>query len=96
MRAPDGTLHPIIGTFREIVEPERLILRAVAENNDGHPLLEVLTTVTFKQHGGKTKLTVQANAIGLAPVAPQMLAGMEAGWAQSLECLAELVARVQR
>jgi uncharacterized protein YndB with AHSA1/START domain len=49
-------------------------------------------TVTFAEHGGKTTLTVQASAVGLAPVAPQMLAGMEAGWTQSLERLAGLVA----
>src|SRR3977135_4411964 len=80
MRAPDGTVHPMTGTFREIVE------------GAGNPPLEALTTVTFEQHGSKTKLTVQASAVGLAPVAPQMLAGMEAGWTQSLERLAELVA----
>ena len=92
MRAPDGTVHPMTGTFREIVEDERIVFMAVAEDHAGNPLLEALTTVTFEEHGGKTKLTVQASAIGLAPVAPQMLAGMEAGWTQSLERLAELVA----
>jgi hypothetical protein len=33
---------------------------------------------------------VHADAVGLSPVAPQMLAGMEAGWTQSLEKLAAL------
>ena len=92
MRGPDGIVYPMTGVFREIVEPERLVFTAVAEDLQGNPLLEALTTVTFVEQGDKTKLTVHARAIGLAPVAPQMLAGMEAGWTQSLERLAELVA----
>jgi uncharacterized protein YndB with AHSA1/START domain len=93
MRAPNGVVHPMSGTFREIVEPERLVFAAVAEDHEGNPLLEALTTVTFTEQGDKTKVTVQASAVGLAPVAPQMLAGMEAGWTQSLEKLAAYAAR---
>jgi uncharacterized protein YndB with AHSA1/START domain len=96
MRAPDGVVHPMTGTFREIVAPERLVFTAVAEDQAGKPLLEALTTVTFEEHGGKTKLTVQASAVGLVDVGWQMLQGMEAGWTQSLERLAELVARRNR
>jgi uncharacterized protein YndB with AHSA1/START domain len=92
MRGPDGVVYPMVGTFREFVEPERLVFTAVAQDQAGTPLLEALTTVTFEQQGGKTKITVQAKAVGLAPVAPQMLAGMEAGWTQSLERLEALVA----
>ena len=93
MRAPDGVDYPMTGTFREIVVPERLVFVAVAEDAAGNPLLEALTTVTFEEHGGKTKLTIEASGVGLAPVAPQMLAGMEAGWTQSLEKLADLVTK---
>jgi uncharacterized protein YndB with AHSA1/START domain len=88
MRAPDGTVHRMTGIFREIVEPALLVFTAVAEDQAGNPLLEALTTVTFAEQGGKTKLTVHATAVGRAPVAPQMLAGMETGWTQSLERLA--------
>ena len=80
------------GAFREIVEPERLVFTAVAEDNEGHPLLEALTTVTFAKHGGRTNLIVQASAVGRIAVAAQMLEGMEAGWTQSLERLAAYVA----
>ncbi len=97
MRGPKGTDFdqdfPMSGTFHEVVEPQRLVFTAIAEDKDGNPLLEAHTTVTFEDQGGKTKVTVQANAVGLAPIAPQMLAGMEAGWSQSLEKLADLVAR---
>jgi uncharacterized protein YndB with AHSA1/START domain len=96
MRAPDGVVHPMTGTFREIVAPERLAFTAVAEDHAGNPLLEAHTTVTFEEQGGKTKLTVHARAVGIAPIAAQMLEGMQAGWTQSLERLAELVARPNR
>lgn len=94
MRAPEGTVYPMSGTFREVVEPERLVFSAVAEDLEGNPLLEALTTVTFAEHGGKTTVTVHAKAVGIAPIAPQMLDGMEAGWTQSLERLAALLARL--
>jgi uncharacterized protein YndB with AHSA1/START domain len=93
MRGPDGVVYPMTGTFREVVPSKRLVFMAVAEDHDGNPLLESLTTVTFEEQAGKTKVTVQASAVGLAPIAPQMLAGMEAGWTQSLDRLGELVAK---
>lgn len=96
MRGPDGVVHPMTGTFREIVAPERLVFTAVAEDQAGKPLLEAHTTVTFEDLGGKTKVTVQASAVGLVDVGWQMLEGMEAGWMQSLERLAELVSRRNR
>ena len=92
MRAPDGTVYPMTGTFREIVAPERLVFTAVAEDHAGRALLEGLVTVTFEEQGGKTKLTVREKAVALAPVAGPMLAGMETGWAQSLDRLETAVA----
>jgi uncharacterized protein YndB with AHSA1/START domain len=93
MQAPDGTVYPMTGTFREITPPRRLVFEAVAEDHDGSVHLRSLTTVTFAEEGNKTRLTVHADAVGLSPQAPQMLAGMEAGWTQSLEKLAELAVR---
>jgi uncharacterized protein YndB with AHSA1/START domain len=95
MRAPDGTVYPMTGTFREIDPPARLVFLAVAEDHAGTRHLESLTTVTFEEQGGKTKLTVHAKAVGFSEAAPQMLGGMEAGWTQSLERLAELAARTR-
>ncbi len=87
MRAPDGAEYPMRGVFREVLESRRLVFIAVAEDEHGNPLLESRTTVTFAEEGGKTKLTVHAHAVGLAPVAPRMLEGMQIGWTQSLERL---------
>ncbi|MPZ37464.1 MAG: SRPBCC domain-containing protein [Rhizobiales bacterium] len=93
MRAPDGAVYPMTGTFEEISPPERLVFTSVARDDEGNPLLEARTTVAFEDVGGKTKVTIHSSAVGIAPVAPQMLAGMEMGWTQSLEKLADLVER---
>ena len=66
----------------------------IALDNDGNHLLEGETTVILEEQGGKTKLTLHSFAKGMVPTAPQMLAGMEAGWSQSLDKLGELVAKV--
>jgi uncharacterized protein YndB with AHSA1/START domain len=92
MRGPDGVVYPMTGTFHEVVEPSRLVFTAFAEDHDGNRLLESHTIVTFEEQDGKTTVAVQAKAVGLAPQAPQMLAGMDAGWTQSLERLAALAA----
>ena len=91
MRGPDGRDYPMKGEFREVVAPERLVFSNIASDNDGNHLLERETTVTFTEKDGKTALRVTAYAVGLVPIAPQMLAGMEAGWTQSIDKLDTLV-----
>jgi uncharacterized protein YndB with AHSA1/START domain len=93
MRAPDGTVHPMTGTFDEVAEPECLVFRAVPVDDKGTALLESLTTVTLHDLGGRTKVIVHASAAPLQPIGDQMLKGMQAGWSQSLERLEQLVAR---
>jgi uncharacterized protein YndB with AHSA1/START domain len=88
-----GNDYPMIGVFLEIVPPERLVYSNIAVDNDGNHLLEGETTVILEEQGDKTKLTLKAYAKGIVPIAPQMLAGMEAGWSQSFDKLAELVAK---
>jgi uncharacterized protein YndB with AHSA1/START domain len=96
MRAPDGVDYPTTGVFREIVEPERLVFTNVALGKEGNPVLEGLTTVTFVEHDGKTKLTLhslQTSAVGFVAEAEPKLEGMEEGWRQSLDRLGEYVTR---
>lgn len=93
MRAPDGAEYPMTGVFREVVEPERPVFTNIAVDAAGNHLLEGLTTVTFAEHAGKTKLTVETRAVAMVDYAARMLEGMEAGWTQSLDRLAALVAK---
>jgi uncharacterized protein YndB with AHSA1/START domain len=55
-------------------------------------LFEVLTTVTFAELGAKTKQILRTRVIKSTAEAPRYLAGMEAGWTQSLERLAAYLA----
>ncbi len=91
MRGPDGIVYPMTGTYQEIVRPERLVFTSAALDSDGNPLFEVLTTVTFAEEGGKTKQILRARVIKKTAQAAPYLAGMEAGWTQSLERLAAYV-----
>lgn len=91
MHGPDGSDYPMKGVFTEVKAPERLVFSNIALDNDGNHLLEGETVVTFSEQGGKTTLHVASHMVGRVPVAPQMLAGMEAGWTQSIDKLEELV-----
>jgi uncharacterized protein YndB with AHSA1/START domain len=96
MHGPDGNDYPMKGVFREVVAPERLVFSNIAIDNNGNHLLEGETIVTLTEQGGKTTMMMKSHAVGLVPIAPQMLAGMEAGWTQSIDKLAELVAKPQQ
>ena len=56
-------------------------------------MFEVLTTVTFAEESGKTKQILRARVIKKTAQAAPYLAGMEAGWTQSLERLAAYLAK---
>jgi uncharacterized protein YndB with AHSA1/START domain len=93
MRGPDGVVYPMKGVFRDIVEPERIVMTTTAFEDDGNPQLEALITVTFVEHEGKTTLTLHAVVVRATPAVDGALAGMEEGWNQSLDRLADLLAK---
>ncbi len=87
MRGPDSAEYPMRGEFREVVRPERLVFTNIAVDADGNDLIDGLTTVIFADIGGKTEMRLHTRATALAPIALGMIAGMEAGWMQSIERL---------
>lgn len=87
MQAPDGTVYPMTGRYLEVVKPHRLVFNCEAVDLEGNIQIEELAVIAFEESGGRTRLTVFADAIGVAPIAPQMLSGMETGWSQSLDRL---------
>ena len=90
MRGPDGSMYPGRGVFHEIVAPERLVFTTTAfDDAAGKPGLEVRNTVTFTEQEGKTQLRLHAVVVTAVPEVAGALAGMEQGWSQSLEKLAE-------
>jgi uncharacterized protein YndB with AHSA1/START domain len=89
MRSPDGMDLPCRGVFHEVVPPARIVFTNNAFDQNDKPLIEGLTTVILDEFEGKTKLTLKTHAVGLVEFAPMMLRGMEPGWNQSLDRLAE-------
>ncbi|RBP36139.1 uncharacterized protein YndB with AHSA1/START domain [Roseimicrobium gellanilyticum] len=95
MRAPDGTVYPMTGVFKEITEPERLSFTCTPLDDKGEVIFEELTTVTFTEKGGKTLLNIEARILWKKPEADAYLQGMEEGWSQSLVRLGSQVARAK-
>jgi uncharacterized protein YndB with AHSA1/START domain len=89
MRGPDGTIYPMTGVVLEIVEPERFVFTSAALDEKGNPLFEVLNTIELSEQDGKTKLRLCASIVKKTAEAAPYLAGMEVGWSQSLDRLAE-------
>lgn len=85
IRSPDGTDYWMRGTYREIVEPERIVFTFAWEDNPPQPTGETLVTVTFDDHGGKTRLTFRQEPFATVE---ERDSHME-GWA---ECLDRLMA----
>jgi len=92
MRAPDGFEHAADAVFQEIDPPNRLVWTMDAVSLTGETLLKSRTTITMSDEGGKTRLVIVSEAYGVVPQAVQMLAGMDAGWNQSIDKLAEHIA----
>lgn len=88
-----GQRWPMQGIFEEIDAPNNLVFSNQAIDEAGNVLLDGRTTALFEDENGKTKLTVTTFARGVAPEAPQMLEGMEAGWSQSLDKLKKLLSK---
>ena len=93
MRAPDGAVYPMTGVVREIAAPERMVFGSAALDENGHALFEVLSTVTFAERGGKTEMTLRLRVTKATAKGAPYMAGMDAGWRQSLERLASEVDR---
>jgi uncharacterized protein YndB with AHSA1/START domain len=89
MRAPDGREYPCQGLYREINPPERLVFTNDAIAPDGSVIIAGLTTVLFEELNAQTKLTLRTRGTAMKDFARAYLSGMEMGWSQSLEKLAE-------
>jgi len=90
MRSPQGTEHWKRGVYREIVEPERLVFTFAWEDAEGNPGHETLVTVSFAEHGARTKLTLHQAPFETATARDLHLGG----WTSCLERFAEYLAEV--
>ena len=92
MRGPDGTLYPMRGIWTEVVAPERTVTDTGAfEDEAGQPQLKVITTTTFEEVGGMTRVTMHAQVTRSTGPATGAVMGMEQGWSESLYKLGDLL-----
>jgi len=90
MRMADGSEHPFKGVYREIVAGERLVYTECYDVPQfGHP--EWLTTVTFEEREGKTKLTHSILHRSREARDGHLQSGMEHGAAEQMRRLDEHV-----
>jgi uncharacterized protein YndB with AHSA1/START domain len=92
MRGPDGTVYPMAGQYKEVVEPEKLVFTSRALDKDGKLLFEFLNTISFAEKEGRTTLTLHSQLLHTTPGTEPYLRGHKAGWTLSLERLDQLVA----
>jgi uncharacterized protein YndB with AHSA1/START domain len=88
MKGADGSDGPkVAGTYREIVRPERLVFTWAWETAHPHGQAnhETLVTLTFKERGGKTEMTLRHDRFE----SKEARDSHNQGWNGSFEKLAE-------
>lgn len=97
MHAPDGAVYPCLGVFREIVPQERIVLEG--QSNETCPGCGAglppgsLVTISFADEAAGTRLQIETSFPTEAARQAAIAAGLESGWAGTLERLAELAAQ---
>lgn len=94
MRAPDGNIYHCIGTFREIVKPERIVYDG--EATEGHPCgagipPRAVVTVSFTEQDGKTRLTLHTRFASAERKQAAAAARFVISWEEALERLAKSI-----
>lgn len=89
-RAPDGQEHPFKGVYKEIVRPERLEYTFIYDV-EGYRDYEAVETVTLEEHDGRTIATDVVAYPSKEARDGQLCSGMEAGAAESMDRLEELL-----
>jgi uncharacterized protein YndB with AHSA1/START domain len=91
MRAPDGNVYPCIGTFREIVNHERIVYDG--EATEGHPCgagipPRAVVTISFAEQQGKTRLTLHTRFASVERKEAAAAARFVVSWEEALGRLA--------
>ena len=107
MRSTDGTEMWGKWTFREIVAPQKLVLVSSFSDAKGGltpaPMidnwpLETLSTTTFEEHDGKTKITLRWAPLNATESQRQTFAkmhdSMQQGWGGTFEQLSVYLAKI--
>lgn len=103
MRSPEGRDFWSKGVFKEVVVPERLVMTDSFADEKGNTVpasyygmsgkwpLEMLITMLFEEHEGKTKLTLRHS--GTEGIDAADLENMRQGWSESFDKLDKALRR---
>jgi uncharacterized protein YndB with AHSA1/START domain len=91
MRSPEGFEHWKQGVYREVVKPERLVFTFAWEDASAKPGHQTVVTVTFAEHGDKTKLTLHQAVFETIEACNYH----HSGWTSAMQRFAEYLAENQ-
>jgi uncharacterized protein YndB with AHSA1/START domain len=96
MQGQGGEVYSCTGIYREIQPPERIVYAATTADDNPcggglPPRSEV--TITFADDGGKTRIIIHAKMPTVAARDAAISGGFNEGWMDSLDRLAELLAK---
>lgn len=88
-----GMLWPMDATYTTIVPHEHLAYKAIAwtEGHKDETMINQTTDITFAEANGKTTITVVAAIYSMGPGAQMAAEGMQYGFTQQLEKLAQFL-----
>lgn len=89
-RDPEGNVYAFHGVFHELSPPQRIVRTFEYEGTPGRVMLE---TVTFEELEGRTEVTTHSLFQSVSDRDQMVDAGMERGVLDSMERLAQLMAR---
>ena len=87
---PDGAEFGFHGVYHDVSAPERVVQTFEFEGVPGHVALE---TATFEDLGGRTRYTAQSVFQSVEDRDAMVRSGMESGARETLDRLAEIVAK---
>ena len=98
MRSPEGQVHWARSVYREIVPPEKLVYTTTFADEHANPIEgmpEHLTTLTFTEETGKTRVTSRIQFASAAALKVAVGLGMLQGMSMTWEYLAGYVQELQ-
>jgi len=95
MKGPDGTIYPNRGEIKQLEPPRLLSFNLDVVDQENRIIISTLNTVQFTDLEGRTRVSVHAQALGHAAEAGPHMAGMEAGWGQTIDRFSDYIRKAK-
>jgi len=89
--SPDGAIQPVVGEFKVVEAPEKLVTTNSPLDAEGNKLFEVQHSFVLTEVDGLTTIDLTSEVVWAGDQAAPYLVGMEPGLLQALDQLAALV-----